>query len=261
MANRKALIVGIDHYQTSPLTAAVAEAERWKRLLEKKYQFEVNAPDETKATRGGVIDALRWLLSDTNRDDQRAFIFCGHGTTIAKNGGNFNAKPEEAILVFPGDPAVDRISATDISAVIQTTRPPAGARFTMVLDCCFAGLFELAPAGMTYLSVMSSYSGPRTNGSSPHRLGTRAGLEMRGSEHLDLAWPVVVAACGADEDAVQDGRRLLFSREIQKELTAHPKETYAGAMGRVEAAVASEVSTQHPELHGNRQRLHHRFFN
>ena len=135
---RKALLVGIDNYHTTPLSGCVNDATRMAHILGKHYDGSPNfschlllAPQAT-VTRSLLREKLELLFRDES--DVALLYFSGHGT--ANNLGGY--------LVTQDAKKFDEgISMTDVLTLANTSR---SREVIIILDCCQSGAFGGVPA-------------------------------------------------------------------------------------------------------------------
>jgi serine/threonine protein kinase/uncharacterized caspase-like protein len=74
---KKALVIAVDSYPTSPLRGCVNDANRISGILESKScEFEVRRLTDADATRGKIREELIWLLQGSS---MALLFFAGHG--------------------------------------------------------------------------------------------------------------------------------------------------------------------------------------
>src|SRR6266487_659859 len=135
---RRALIVGIDAYPTSPLTGCVNDATAIANILTKHQDRSPNfeckkllAPTQT-ITRPALKQHIEELFS--HEADVALFYFSGHGTE--NNLGGFLVTPD-AKQYDEGVAMQDVLSLANKSRVHEVV---------IILDCCHSGAFGAVPA-------------------------------------------------------------------------------------------------------------------
>jgi hypothetical protein len=128
---RRALVVGIDDYSSSPLTGCVADAEAIRELLERNHDgsrnFDVRlitAPSET-ITRSTLREAITELFIQPA--EVALFYFSGHGTENDLGG----------YLVTQDFSAYDEGVA--MGDVIRQANQSSVTEVVILLDCCHSG--------------------------------------------------------------------------------------------------------------------------
>jgi hypothetical protein len=225
---KRALLVGVNKFNgfATPLEAPEAEVQRWADLLYELYGF----PNPKKligpaATRDAVLKELKRQLTGLGKDDQFILFMGCHGRYVKAHEDGAYAY-EEAAIVWPkdGDDGLRsaEITDSDLTAVFKEMQPPKGTDLAFIADLCFSGGFGGFPAGAKPLFI------PPVPGFERGEAGIRELGAIVGPAELVPERPIVVAACGRDEVAVEmtiDGaRRLLFSAKAIKHLRDHPQE-------------------------------------
>jgi len=86
---RRALVVGIDHYESAPLSGCIGDARAMERLLRRHADGRVNfdtqllTSDREAVTRARLREGLETLFADPA--DVALLYYCGHGAGV--NGG------------------------------------------------------------------------------------------------------------------------------------------------------------------------------
>lgn len=182
---RKAVVIGIDSYESAPLEYCVADAESMGTILEMpEYGYQVSTLFNAQATRRSVLAALNRLFAGD--DDEVILYFAGHGA--ATDLGVF-------LVTSDGDDVEPGVSLDYLRNML---RRPAASNITavVILDCCHAGSATVR-------------GGP-----------TQAFTPMSSENVIDsiqgLSGKVVFAACRSEEGA-QESTRLrhgLFTAHI-----------------------------------------------
>ncbi|KAI8865323.1 peptidase C14, partial [Ramicandelaber brevisporus] len=152
---RKAVIVGINYPGSkAPLNGCWNDAANTKAYIMEKWGFPEDKilfmTDQLEPgrmlypTRGNILSALNWLVQDAEPNSSLWFSFSGHGTQQEdQSGGDETDKADEADAQDEAIAPVDYETAGNIHddelnrALVQ--RLPAGARLTVVFDCCHSG--------------------------------------------------------------------------------------------------------------------------
>src|SRR6266487_6688903 len=135
---RRALIVGIDAYPTSPLTGCVNDATAIANILTKHQDRSPNfeckkllAPNQN-ITRPILKQHIEELFS--HQADVALFYFSGHGTE--NNLGGFLVTPD-AKQYDEGVPMSDLLTAANQSPAKEVL---------IIVDCCHSGALGQLPA-------------------------------------------------------------------------------------------------------------------
>lgn len=139
MPNRRALIVGIDAYPSSPLSGCVNDATEMAALLERNHDNSPNFDVKLVTAPGSAITRASLkqqveTLFQHDKADIALLYFSGHGTE--NNLGGY--------LVTPDATKYDEgLSLTDVLAYANDS--PATERI-IVLDSCMSGWLGQVPA-------------------------------------------------------------------------------------------------------------------
>jgi hypothetical protein len=138
--NRRAIIIGINKYESDSEIPTLAGAENDAREICERFRtngFEI--PDNhllvgPDATRSKVLKAFRDIFNrkDVN-NDLVTFYFSGHGMVDENNEGYIAPYDMD-----PEDPYVNGINMEDLKNYISKTKNKAS--IIMLLDCCYAGI-------------------------------------------------------------------------------------------------------------------------
>lgn len=128
MINNKALVVGIDEYQTSPLYGCVNDAVEVAKLLsingDGTPNFDLKLKPNIK-TKAELLDLLHSLFCE-GESDIALFYFAGHGTDESTGS-----------IVTPDHSGRDfGITMTEILAMANRSK---SKNKVIILDCCFSG--------------------------------------------------------------------------------------------------------------------------
>ncbi|HPX45931.1 MAG TPA: caspase family protein [Bacteroidales bacterium] len=133
---RKALVIGIDNYESAPLRACVNDANCVAELLEKHEDgtknFDVNFLLNDEATRANIRSGIRKLFK--NNDDIALLYFSGHGIDDDNDG-----------FIVSHDYKHDDygISMPEIMRFVNRSKCK---NKIVIFDCCYSGL--IANSGM-----------------------------------------------------------------------------------------------------------------
>ncbi len=137
---RKALLVGINQYPTSPLRGCVNDALMMGSILIENFGFTPGADMrllvDQRATKQGILDRLEWLVDGAAAGDILVFHYSGHGAQVPDRSGDELDNLDECLVPIDhqwDDPLLDE----DLGRILRTV--PDGANLTVVLDCCHSG--------------------------------------------------------------------------------------------------------------------------
>lgn len=215
-----ALLVGIDDYQSAPLSGCINDARRIGELLRRHYDDAPNfdcrvmvSADEN-VTRPKLREAVETLFSKPA--DIALLFFAGHGT--ANNLGGYLVTQDAAKYD-------EGVSMTDV--LTFATRSPAREKI-IILDCCHSGAFGQFPAidnkvmlaeGVSVLTASRDIeSAVEANGGG---LFTSLVCDALRGGAADVVGKVTVAGIYAYLDEVLGGweQRPLFMSHVSKLVT------------------------------------------
>lgn len=140
---RRALLVGINAYpnESDRLEGCVNDVYLMSSVLQ-ECGF---APDDIRvclddrATAGGILERLDWLLDAAKPGDERVFFYSGHGARIPEYGENFEPDRQiETLVPWDFDWSRER-AIVDDQIYSLYGQLPYECRFAMILDCCHSG--------------------------------------------------------------------------------------------------------------------------
>jgi uncharacterized caspase-like protein len=130
---RKALVVGINDYPTSPLNACVPDANRMANILTKNSDESPNftckklLSSDIKVTKNSLKEAIIDLFSLD--PDVALFYFSGHGCEA-------NSKTKSS-LVTPDADAGEL--GVPLEFLVEKANESKAKQVVIILDCCFSG--------------------------------------------------------------------------------------------------------------------------
>ena len=136
---RRALVVGIDNYPTSPLTGCVADATRITQLLQNHDDGNPNFECRTLlsppnyVSRASLHEALHGLF--TQEADIALFYFSGHGVNVNHQGG----------FLVTQDAAKWELGVS-MQEVLNFANDSPIREVVIILDCCDSGAFGQIPS-------------------------------------------------------------------------------------------------------------------
>lgn len=129
---RRALLVGINEYPTSPLKGCVNDAKRMQEVFEthqngdKNFSCKLLTSTDTHVSRGTLKATIKQLFNH-NDNDTTLLYFSGHGATTS--AGTYlvtqDAKPDD-----------EGVSLMEIVALANHSK---AKEVIIILDCCHAG--------------------------------------------------------------------------------------------------------------------------
>lgn len=256
---RRALCVGINRYQSSPLNGCVADAKLWATTLG-NLGFEIQMLTDEQATFDGIIGSLKEMVQSSRPGDVLVFQYAGHGIELPDvNGdetGGDSPKDDEAIC--PYDYTAGRfVLDDDIAQVFNSLKSThRGVNVTCFFDCCHSGTLSRFGVGID-LSQRGRGADERARSISVtsemvenHRRFRRSrgmgrSLLSRGPDNMS---EVIFSACLSGEKAYENNGQGDFTRYAVTALSRYGIEvTHQEFEQRVREAFGSSPR-QHPNL-------------
>ncbi len=139
--SRKALVVGIDDYDTQPLTGCVADSIKMETALNTNgdgsanFSVERLSSDSGKVSRPTLRAKIEHLFSGESDVEVALFYFSGHGV-ITTTGG--------VIVTQDAQRFDEGISMSDIVRIANASK---AQNKVIILDCCYSGNVGSAETG------------------------------------------------------------------------------------------------------------------
>jgi hypothetical protein len=219
---RRALLVGINHYESAPLTGCIDDAVRMERLLRRHDDGRVNfdtqllTSDREMVTRGRLRAGIENLFADPA--DVALLYFSGHGTE--NDLGGYLVTSDATLYnegVALGDVLTLANRATHISEV------------AIIVDSCHSGWLGTVPAvdnmQASLREGLSILTASRSSQSSLERAGSGVFTELVGSAldggAADILGNVSVASVYAYVDQALGAwdQRPLFKSHVSRMLS------------------------------------------
>lgn len=140
---RRALLVGIDDYPDpqNRLEGCVNDVFLVSAVLQ-EFGFEpedMRVVLNDRATAGGIVERLAWLLEGSEDGQQRVFFYSGHGAQLPDYGRKDEVDHKDECLVpYDFDWSRER-AVTDDQFYQLYSQLPYETRFLVMLDCCHSG--------------------------------------------------------------------------------------------------------------------------
>ena len=143
---RTALCIGVDDYPQPQhrLSGCVNDAQTWAEALA-RLGFQTRLLVNGQATRAGIEDGLRELISGSRSGDVIVLQYAGHGTNVADLDGDEADGRDEALCPVDFDSGALFID-DDIARLFATL--PGGVNFTVFMDCCHSGTNTRVAVGL-----------------------------------------------------------------------------------------------------------------
>lgn len=174
LAGDRALLIGINSYSDpsfSPLSGPVLDVQHMRDMLISDLGYEPNeimTLTESRATRQGILDAIRsWLIAGTAEGDRVFLYFSGHGVEVAIPDGSGSTRLTSGLVpidsninkVNPASPTVGGLVLG--SHLRELFLEMKGRTVTAVADSCQSGSITRGPRPSTPPGVKTiSPNGP-----------------------------------------------------------------------------------------------------
>lgn len=143
MANKRALLVGINAYPSAPLRGCVNDVTLVSEILTKHFGFDTKEKrmlTDASATTANILERLEWLVGGAQPGDVLFFHYSGHGSQMIDSKYDTDEEPDgldEIICPVDLNWRDKVINDDQLKAVFD--KVPAGVNLTVVLDCCHSG--------------------------------------------------------------------------------------------------------------------------
>lgn len=130
---RKALIVGLNNYETSPLSGCISDAIQMMTVLEKNasgspnFSVKLITDEQEHITRPMLRHSIEDLFAGPN--DIALFYFSGHG--LIKSTGGYIVTPD----------AVQYDEGIGMNEILDIANQSQANDKIVILDCCYSGAF------------------------------------------------------------------------------------------------------------------------
>jgi len=154
---QKALLVGINDYprEADRLEGCVNDVFTISSVLQEcgVAPEAIRTCLDERATAGGVLERLKWLLDDPKPGDELIFYYSGHGARIPQYGEDFEPDHHlEALVPWDFDWTPEKAISDDQIYGLYS-QLPYDCRLIMIFDCCHSGGVHrnggLRPRGLT----------------------------------------------------------------------------------------------------------------
>lgn len=262
---RKALLVGINDYDgANDLGGCVNDILDMHFSLRSLFNFrteEIRILTDSRATKDGIINRLKWLTHGAKAGDFLVFHFSGHGSQIRDRNGDEALEDHMDELICPHDMDWDGNYIIDDMLNKIFSELPKGVLLEVMLDCCHSGTglkemgLEPPPQLAAEHPTLNRYLPPpadiflRFHGEENELESRRfvRDFDKRSDTHHTL-W----AGCMANQtaaDAYIDGRyHGAFTYYFNKHLRRNPHVTRHELLRKVRASLIHEGFSQMPQL-------------
>ncbi len=139
---KKAVIAGINDYRgISDLSGCINDVTNMRDILRNYLRFsneEIRVVTDSRATRGGILSRLKWLVNGAKPGDFLIFHYSGHGSQIRdRNGDEIVDGMDELICPYDFDWDGTYITDDHLNDIFKTL--PKGVLLEVFLDSCHSG--------------------------------------------------------------------------------------------------------------------------
>jgi len=243
---KRALMIGINNYRAVPkLQGSLNDIETIKQVLTTRWGFQesnIQVLTNEKATREGILTALKRFVNDTKPSDTVYIHYSGHGSQVADlNGDEQDDKLDETIVPYDGrTPSVPDITDDELDAIFSRL-PTKNA--LIVLDSCHSGTATRS------LNIIRTRSVPQDTRIDLYRqLGTQEEVRTtRGNIQIFNSPYVLMTGAAAYQEALDgpiEGRfHGFFSYALAKSLSSAPQNATARELFRGVEAEFRRIQT------------------
>jgi uncharacterized caspase-like protein len=142
IAMAKALLVGINDYQSAPLRGCVNDVLAMREVLIQSYglnEHDLRVLQDGAATKAAIVEGLRWLAEPDPQSTTRLFHFSGHGTFVADQNGDEPDGRDECIC--PVDYETTGPMNDDTLRDLYRGCSP-DTHLLLMMDCCHSGTVQ-----------------------------------------------------------------------------------------------------------------------
>ncbi|HUG66429.1 MAG TPA: caspase family protein [Pirellulaceae bacterium] len=211
---KRALCIGIDNYPNpgDRLRGCVNDARNWSNWFQGQG-FSVDTLTDGQATRSGIVNAIRQVITTSQSGQVIAIQYSGHGTRLQDVNGDEVDGKDEALVPF--DHRQNGYVVDDDLASI-CNQIPAGVNATFFMDCCHSGTITRLFVGAgdaTDTDVKIRFLSPDAEMIEAHRRSRQGFLSNRTvrSPYAGRA-EILLSACRSDQTAKERGAQGDFTR-------------------------------------------------
>jgi len=263
--DKRALVIGS---QTYGLQGVLADAKRMGKALE-RFGFSCNHCVGDDATRDGILNAYRKLISETQANDAAVIYYSGHGGLV--RNGDFEQSnlamgkvplPRHVQFIVPVDYAPDSkefrgITSYELSDLLAELTKKTN-NVTVILDCCHSAHISRnlqaipkslrKPKYMTAPMLLAELKNRNVDISRDNLYSNLNAVRLVGCGELQSAFEILK---GLDEygGALTDALLSCLA-----ELPADSNMTWRHIADRVRENVLALISMQRPEVEGPAER-------
>jgi len=252
---KKALLVGINAYEASPLQGCVNDVENMRNLLV-DYGFEpdnIRVITDARALKTEIINRLGWLIDGSIAGDELVFHYSGHGSQVRDRDGDELSDQLDEILC-PVDMNWDDPFLDDTLYNIFKNLPQ-GVYLTMLCDACHSGTMTRNPHATRYLAPPFDIAARSLDRELPIKT-------MGAKDDSSSQRHVLFSACKDNQTAADASINSKYQGAFTWALTAvireNPNITWIESLQKVGAKLAGY--SQEPQLGGMIELLNRKVF-
>jgi hypothetical protein len=276
---KRALLVGINEYPNFPperqLRGCLNDVALLRATLRDRFGFadlSMTVLTNEKATRDGILAAMKKLTGDTGPDDVVLFYYSGHGSQMSDREGDEPDFYDETIIPYDSGRMTFEnrdISDDEIYLWLRDLGQKTG-NITLWFDCCNSGSLTRAAFGGATRSVPRDDRPPSDLPESPIPRSEWAALKAAHGSIGPSAWAplgsryVMIAACRDEQTASEYPPQAGTADEVhgcltyflhQELMAVRPGTTYRDVFDPARRRVNTIYPDQMPQLEGNRDRV------
>lgn len=254
--NKWALLIGIDHYQSSDiptLQGAVNDVMLMRDVLIGKFNVpekNIKILKDAEATHDGIVSAIRSHLGQAKSDDVVVLHFSGHGSQIKDESRDEIDELDETLVTYddrmPGHFGItdDEINGL-LAELSQKTK-----NITLIFDSCHSG--AAARAGNAVRKIPTDIRIPPPTpiyAISARGADGIVGLRQDGAEYVLISGSLAneLSNEGPFEGKTHGALTWSLTQALK---AASESDTYRRIMDRVKSDVNSIYPSQHPQIEG-----------
>ncbi len=139
---KKAVLVGINKYNGSPLRGCVNDVIVMHQLLTKQFGFkheDIKVLTDYEATKTNIINSIKWLTQGVGSGDSIVFHYSGHGAQVSVDDRTSTNETDglDEILCSVDLDWNNPLRDHELGALFK--RVPKDCMTLVVLDCCHSG--------------------------------------------------------------------------------------------------------------------------
>ncbi|RAH48750.1 caspase family protein [Aspergillus brunneoviolaceus CBS 621.78] len=241
------------------------------QLVLAKYGFQVAHCHGAQATRTGILEAWKQLISETGDGDSVAIYYSGHGGLVESAPSTEDAREWRYQFLVPVDfddvnsSGFNGILDVELSQLLRATTART-RNVTVILDCCFSGRMVRAPGygdaarpkqvpSVRYEDVVDFLTHYVERATEEMGEPTSIGDDNPDAVRIVAAAPSETAWEVRGEDGRWMGSFTSALAQVLNEAHDHQL-SWRTSILRVQELVQAQFPTQHPRVEGPHTRIH-----